>query len=275
MPPDAWATQEASDVDGPITLLGICGSPRPKGNSRYLLEVALEAAAQAGGDRLRTELFTIAGKEYKPCTSCYTCGSRQGNCFQQDDFSELRDKWAAADAIIYSVPVYHLGIPGQLKCFIDRLGNSLWSYYGGVVAKSLRVFGFVTQGAHIFAGQEHTLTALVNHALVMGGIPVTGDPWESYIGAAGWTACGDRKDSLRRLVQAEDRDALVTLRAARSMGRRVAQMALLVRAGGLALCEELEADGGYSIFLQRLAAGPGAPGALPPSAAPRQGGDSY
>lgn len=51
----------------------------------------------------------------------------------EDGFEELCDRWAAADAVIYSVPVYHLGISGQLKCFIDRLGNSLWSYYGGVV----------------------------------------------------------------------------------------------------------------------------------------------
>jgi multimeric flavodoxin WrbA len=236
----------------PITLLGICGSPRPKGNSRYLLEIGLEAARRVGGGRLQTELFSIAGKEYKPCASCFTCGSRAGECFLDDDFGELRDKWAAADAILYSIPVYHLGIPGQLKCFIDRLGNSLWSFYGGAVAKSLRVMGFIVQGAHLFAGQEQAMTALIQHALVMGGIPVTGDPWESYLGAAGWTACGDRKDSLRRLVQAEDRDALVTVRAATSLGRRLAQMALLVRAGGLALRDELVADGGYGIFLDRL-----------------------
>lgn len=236
----------------PVSLLGICGSPRPKGNSRYLLEIALAAAAEAGGERLRTELYTIAGKEFKPCTSCFTCGSREGECFLDDDFGELRDRWAAADAIIYAVPVYHLGIPGQLKCFIDRLGNSLWSYYGGVVAKSLRIFGIIAQGAHIFAGQEHTITALINHALVMGGIPVTGDPWESYIGAAGWTACGDRKNSLQTLVEAGDRDAQVAVRASTTLGRRVAQMALLIRAGGLAHRAELEADGGYSIFLDRL-----------------------
>ena len=235
-----------------ISVLGISGSPRPKGNSRFLLELALQAAAEAGGDRVRTELYTIAGKEFKPCTSCYTCGARQGECFLDDDFEELRDKWAAADAIIYSVPVYHLGIPGQLKCFIDRLGNSLWSYYGGVVAKSLRTIGIITQGAHIFAGQEHTITALTNHALVMGAVPVTGDPWESYIGAAGWTACGDRKDSLKKLAEAGDRDAQVAVRASTSLGRRVTQMALLIRAGGMAHRAELEADGGYGIFLDRL-----------------------
>jgi multimeric flavodoxin WrbA len=236
----------------PLYILGICGSPRPKGNSRFLLEYALQSAQDAGGDRVRTELFTIAGKEYKPCTSCYTCGAREGECFLDDDFSELRDKWAAADAIIYSVPVYHLGIPGQLKCFIDRLGNSLWSYYGGVVAKSLRVIGIITQGAHIFAGQEHTITALVNHALVMGAIPVTGDPWESYIGAAGWTACGNRKNSLRKLVEAEDRDAQVAVRASTTLGWRLAQMAILIRSGGMTHRAELEADGGYGIFLDRL-----------------------
>ncbi len=238
--------------EGPVIVLGICGSPRPKGNSRYLLEIALDAAQRAGGARLRTELFSIAGKEYKPCTSCYTCGTRHGECFQDDDFSELRDKWAAADAILYSIPVYHLGIPGQLKCFIDRLGNSLWSYYGGVVAKSLRVMGCIVQGAHLFAGQEQALIALIQHALVMGGIPVTGDPWQSYLGAAGWTACGDRKDSLPPHVAAEDRDALVCVHAAESLGRRLAQMALLVRAGGVALRDELVADGGYGIFLDRL-----------------------
>ena len=236
----------------PLSLLGICGSPRAKGNSRYLLEIAMEEAQKAAGDRIQTEIVGLSGLRIEPCTSCYTCGKREGECFIEDDFAFLRDKWAAADAVIYSVPVYHMGIPGQLKCFIDRLGNSLWSYYGGVVAKSLRVIGAITQGAHLFAGQEQAATQLIHHALVMGGIPVTGDPWESYIAAAGWTRCGDRKDSLRRLVAEGDEDAQVTVRAARSLGRRVAQMTLLVRAGGEAMYGELNQDGGYAIFLNRM-----------------------
>jgi hypothetical protein len=137
-----------------VTVLGISGSPRPKGNSRFLLELALQSAAEAGKDRVRTELYTI--------------------------------------------------------------------------------------------------TALVNHTLVMGGVPVTGDPWESYIGAAGWTACSERKDGLQKLAEAGDRDAQATIRASTLLCRRVAQMALLIRAGGMAQRAELEADGGYSIFLDRL-----------------------
>jgi len=235
-----------------LFLLGICGSPRATGNSRYLLEIAIEEAIQVSGDRIHAEIVGISDFKIEPCVSCYTCGSREGNCFIEDGFAQLRDKWAAADAIIYSIPVYHLGIPGQLKCFIDRLGNSLWSYYGGVVSKSLRVIGTITQGAHLFAGQEQAAVALIQHALVMGCIPVSGDPWESYIAASGWTRCGERKDALRRLVAEGDEDAQITTRAARSLGRRVAQMALLVRAGGEALYGELAADGGYHIFLDRM-----------------------
>jgi multimeric flavodoxin WrbA len=236
----------------PLLLLGICGSPRPTGNSRYLLDVAVEEALRVGGDRITARVVGLSGLHIEPCVSCYTCGKRDGECYIDDDFAALRDQWAAADAVIYSIPVYHMGIPGQLKCFIDRLGNSLWSYYGGVVSKSLRVIGAITQGAHLFAGQETAATALIQHALVMGGIPVTGDPWESYISAAGWTRCGERKDALRRLVETGDEDAQVAVRAARSLGRRVAQMALLVRAGGEALQPELADDGGYGIFLRRL-----------------------
>lgn len=235
-----------------LSLLGICGSPRATGNSRYLLDIAVEEALNAADGRMTAEVVSLSGLKIEPCTSCYTCGKREGRCFIEDDFAPLQAKWAAADAVIYSVPVYHLGLPGQLKCFIDRLGNSLWSYYGGVVSKSLRVIGAITQGAHLFAGQEMAATAIIHHALVMGGVPVTGDPWESYIAAAGWTRCGERKDAIRRLVNEEEGDAQVTVRATRSLGRRVAQMALLVRAGGEAMRQELLDDGGYSVFLGRL-----------------------
>jgi multimeric flavodoxin WrbA len=242
----------------PIKVLGICGSPRASGNSRYLLDIAVEEAENAAAGRIEAETVGLSGLRIEPCTSCYTCGKRDGECFIEDDFAWLRDKWADADAIIYSIPVYHMGIPGQLKCFIDRLGSTLWSYYGGVVAKSLRVIGSITQGSHLFAGQEQAATALIQHTLVMGGIPVCGDPWESYIAASGWTRGGESKSALQRLSAEGDEDALITERAAASLGRRVAQMALLIQAGGEALHDELVEDGGYSIFLERLRGSSGA-----------------
>lgn len=56
---------------------------------------------------------------------------------------------------------------------------------------AIRILGIcgspIAQGMHLSSGQEHALTDLINHALVMQSIPVTGDIWESYIGAAGRT----------------------------------------------------------------------------------------
>jgi multimeric flavodoxin WrbA len=197
------------------------------------------------------EVYTIGDKEMAPCRSCFRCTTLK-ECSIEDDFQGLRDKWVAADAIIYSVPVYHMGIPAQLKCFIDRLGNSLWAAWGGPLPQSLKVVGSIAQGCHIFSGQEQALIQLINHAIIMGCIPVRGDLWESYIGGAGWTANSVRKDALRKLYQKGDLLAQAAVNSARSLGRRVAQVALLAKSGGEVQREMLEADGGYGLFLERL-----------------------
>ena len=235
-----------------VKLLGINGSARPKGNSQFLLERALEEASAVGSEYVDVEIYQIGTKEIAPCDSCYTCGERR-DCHIQDAFQELRDKWAEADAIIYSVPVYHMTIPGKLRCFIDRLGNSLWAWYGREFLKSLKVIGSITQGSHIFSGQEHAITDLVNHALLMGCVPISGDPWESYIGASGWTRNSGAKNAIRKLYEEGDFDAEVAVKAARSLGRRVVQLALLIKTGGEHHRQMLESDGGYRQFLMRLA----------------------
>jgi multimeric flavodoxin WrbA len=234
-----------------IRLLGINGSPRPRGNSQFLLDQAVEEAAAVGAGFIDVEVYQLGGKDIASCDSCFTCATR-GDCRIQDDFQELRDKWAHADAIVYSIPVYHMTIPGKLRCFIDRLGSSLWAWYGGGLSKSLKVIGSISQGAHIFSGQEHAITDLVNHALVMGCVPVSGDLWESYIGASGWTRCSGTKDALRKLFEEGDPDAEVAVRAARSLARRVVHLALLIKTGGDHHREMLEQDGGYRRFLSRF-----------------------
>lgn len=239
---------------GKIRLLGICASPRKAGNSRFLLETVLNGASEAAPDAVQSELFSMAGKQIGPCISCFRC-AEAGDCTTEDDFHELRDKWAEADAIVYSVPVYHIGIPGQLKCFIDRLGNTLYFYYGGQVSRSLKSVGVVVQGSHLFAGQEQVITTLINHAVLLSCVPVAGDPWPSYLGAAGWTRNEMRKDSMRRLYEEGEADALITVAAAESLGKRVVQMALLLKAGGEASRDLLQEDGSYDAFLGRLASG--------------------
>lgn len=235
-----------------IRVLGISGSPRPKGNSAYLLDQALEAAA-AVGDFVKVEAYNFGGKDkhFAPCDSCFAC-AKTGECHTKDSFQELRDRWVAADAIVYSVPVYHMTYPAQLRAFIDRLGNSMFGYYNGEVTKSLKVIGSMAQGSHIFSGQEHALTDLINHALIMGAIPVTGDLWESYIGVGGWTRNDTSKNALDKRLQEGDYDAQVTVKAARALGRRVAQISLIVKRGALASTDMLETEGGFNALYQRL-----------------------
>jgi multimeric flavodoxin WrbA len=234
-----------------IRVLGICASPRKGGNSAFLLEHAVAAAEESLGDRVDAASYWFAGKSFAPCDGCNRC-AKLGDCHIEDDFQELRNLWMDADAVIYSVPVYHYYIPGQLKCFIDRLGNTVDSYTGGRILKSLKVIGAISQGSHLFSGQEHAVSQLMHHALIMGCVPMAGDCWESYVGAGGWTQTSVHRRSLQQLYAAGDEDARVAVNAAGTVGRRVAQVALLLKSGGTHHRELLEADGGYEDFLERL-----------------------
>ena len=242
----------------PITVLGICGSPR-KGNSLYLLEKALEACREVDPDRVVTETYSIKGKDFQPCIACSHCAKHDGACVHKDDFEELRERWLAADVILYSVPVYHMGIPAQLKAFIDRLGNSMFGRYRAqlpadreTLPRLLKVIGSIAQGIHVFSGQESTLTDLINHALVMQSVPVSGDLWESYIGAGGWTLNSGEKDALQRLAEEEEKGAVAAVNASRAVGRRAVEMAMIIRAGACACRDVLARDPLYGPLLSSL-----------------------
>jgi multimeric flavodoxin WrbA len=238
-----------------IKVLGICGSPRI-GNSQFLLDKAMEAVARVS-EEVQIKAYTIRGKQYAGCVMCQTC-MKDGECVIKDDFQELRDLWIEADVIIYSVPVYHMGMPAQLKAFIDRLGNSLFGRYkdnfpvgSETLPRSLKVIGSIAQGTHVFSGQEHTLTDLINHALIMGCVPVTGDMWESYIGVGGWTSTRTERNAMEELVAAEDYDAMVAVRASRSIGKRAVEMSMLLQAGARASQDYFSKDPVYAPFLER------------------------
>lgn len=233
-----------------IKVLGICGSPR-KGNSLYLLEHALEAAKAYDPDAVETEIYSFRGKKINPCDGCNMCAQKNGECHIDDDFEELRGKWMNSDAIIYSVPIYHMTYPAQVKCFIDRLGNSgfgiFTSYWAAgkefdTLPKMYKVIGSIAQGIHIFSGQESTITDLVNHALLMQCIPVAGDMWEAYIGVGAWTSNDIDRKALEKQVAAGNWDASLAVKSSKALGHRVAQMATIVKAGLLANRETLEKE---------------------------------
>jgi len=235
-----------------LKVLGIACSPRKNGNSEYLLEQALEEASSVYSNRVETRLYSFRGKRFSPCIACAKCIELGGECVQKDSFQELRDEWIKGDVIIYSVPVYHMGIPGQLKCFIDRLGMSLFARNGMIMPKYGKMIGVIAQGAHLFSGQEHAMTDIINHALLVGCLPISGDSWESYIGAGGWTFDEPDENALRRHYENGDQDAVVAVKGARSVTRRAVQFASMLKAGAKLQRKMLENEKVLNPLLERL-----------------------
>jgi multimeric flavodoxin WrbA len=234
-----------------IKILGINASPRKKGNSHFLLETALNAADEILPSAVSTELYSTSGKIYNPCDSCDQCHDKLGYCRQEDDdFAELRDKWIGADAIIYSIPVYHMGVPGNFKNFLDRVGNSVVE---GFYSKPWKVMATITQGSGIATGQEQVMMYMTGHAVMMGCIPVGGDWPSAYVGAAGWTRVKKEKSAMRDMYAQGEADTTFTVDSIKVLAKNVIHLALVVKAGGLQLSEMLEEDGGYDIFLRRIA----------------------
>lgn len=228
-----------------IKVLGFCASPR-LGNSKFLLERALDAAKAHGGAlgvEVVTEYVSIRGKKLSGCVMCQSCMD-DGVCAIKDDFEKMQEQWYDADAILYSVPVYHMGMPAQMKAFIDRLGNAnfgrrhrIFGEKGNCTIKPLQVIGCIAQGIHTASGQEHTITQVMNHATISGAVLVTGDGWESYIGAGGWTRNEEDRNALEKQLAAGVWDAEIVTGSAETMARRAVELALILQRGILAAPE--------------------------------------
>lgn len=119
-----------------MKILGLSFSPRPGGNTVVLLNQALSGARDEGAE---TELYTVAGKDIKPCDGCWAC-RETGECHIKDEMQDLYAKLLEADGIIFGSPVYFYNMTGQGKTVIDRTialnkpGRNLANKVGGVVA---------------------------------------------------------------------------------------------------------------------------------------------
>ncbi|HTY89803.1 MAG TPA: flavodoxin family protein [Methanocella sp.] len=99
-------------------VIGIVGSPRPVGNTRYLVNEALKTLKQEG---IEVELIPLDDKRVAPCEACNACGELL-NCRIEDDFQEIFEKMKAADGIIVGSPVYFGSATPQIMALLDRAG---------------------------------------------------------------------------------------------------------------------------------------------------------
>ena len=101
-----------------MKVLGIVCSPRKKGNTEIMMEEALAGAAGYGAE---TELWTVAGKDLKPCDACRSCIKNEGKCHINDGMQDLYPRIVEADGIIFGAPSYFESVSAQGKIVIDRL----------------------------------------------------------------------------------------------------------------------------------------------------------
>jgi arsenate reductase len=144
-----------------MMVLGFQGSPRKKGNTRYLLSAFMAEAETLGA---KTRIVEASQKNIVPCIGCGFC-EKKGTCITKDDdmtheiYSLLRE----ADAVVLATPIYFYNAPAQLKAIIDRT-QTLWSRkYKLKLTDPARHYrrGFLlaqgaTKGKNLFEGVELT-----------------------------------------------------------------------------------------------------------------------
>ncbi len=98
-----------------MEVLGICGSPRKKGNTIALMEALMKGTGKP------YEILWACDMKIGHCTGCFKCKTETpGKCWQRDDMDMAIDKWLSAKAFVVGSPTYFGNVPGPLKNFIDR-----------------------------------------------------------------------------------------------------------------------------------------------------------
>lgn len=202
-----------SQIQAKSKIIAVSCSPR-KGMSTYkALNVCLEAARSVN-KRIDTELIELAGLDIHPCNACGNC-KKELKCAIEDDFARLipvlADRQVAA--MIIGTPVYFSLMTAQCKAFLDRCG--MFRYNGWIFRN--RVAGALAVGAMRNGGQETTLKAVHTVLLCHDMICVSEGPKTARFGAI--LVSGGKGG-----VEADT----LGLEMARSLGRRVAELALLV-----------------------------------------------
>ena len=100
----------------PPLVLGISGSPRPRSNTRIILERVLAGAGEAGA---QTDLTSLRDLDMSSCRHCGGC-DRTGRCIVQDDMQQVYPKLRAARHLLLASPIQFAAVSANAKAMIDR-----------------------------------------------------------------------------------------------------------------------------------------------------------
>ena len=230
-----------------IKVLAICDSTRKGGNTEFYLNQAMEVLKESA---IPTEVtvYSLRGKKISGCIACGKCWENGGSCILKDDFEELRQMWLEADCVIYALPVYVVGIPGQLKCFIDRLHNSLARYFQARSPRHMKTITCLAQGCELYGGQELAVMDIVKHAILINSLYVTPDG--SSLAGCAWCG-GMEKERLQNKKETFPLDYELAVKDARSAVTRAVELAAIISSGVSGLREVLQGDLRYAPRLDK------------------------
>ena len=144
-----------------MLVLGLQGSPKKRGNTKFLLSVFMNESEKLGA---RTHVIEVSKKNITPCIGCAFC-EKNGYCINQDDDMkpEIYPLLREADVIVIASPIYFYNVTAQLKALIDR-SQALWSRkYKMKLTDPARNYrrGFLlslgaTKGQNLFEGVQLT-----------------------------------------------------------------------------------------------------------------------
>lgn len=176
-----------------MKVIAINGSPRKDGNTRLLLEAALEPLAQAGWE---TELVQLGGRNIHGCRACFKCWETQDNrcVFGKDVFNEVYEKMLGADAILLGSPTYFTDVTAEMKAFIDRAGFVAMANGCALAGKVGAAIVAVRRG-----GGTHVFDT-INHLFLISQMLVPGSTyWNLGFGLGEKEAAGD-DEGLRNMA---------------------------------------------------------------------------
>jgi multimeric flavodoxin WrbA len=144
-----------------MKILAIVGSPRPKGNTSYLVDRALQEAA---AHDIETEKIILSRYKVNPCQGHENCSSFPA-CKQADDAPWILDKFCNAEGIILGSPVYYYNMTAQMKAFVDR---NYFLYRHDIIPRMLCAGLIVIGGSD---GLEQTVRALRRFIKLSANVP--------------------------------------------------------------------------------------------------------
>ena len=107
-----------------MRILVLNGSPRPKGNTKQMVDAFREGAESAGH---KVDVVDVCGKKIAGCLACEYCHTKgNGVCVQKDDMQEVYSLLGEADMLVIASPIYYHGVSGQLKCALDRFYSAAY-----------------------------------------------------------------------------------------------------------------------------------------------------